>query len=71
MIIIHMNLGLKLLLCFNRKFFNFQTNPFRYYGFSIVIDTFLCFKGASITRMDTGRNCSLYVHYNSVLSSHL
>ena len=42
MITVHMNLGLKFLSCINGKCFNFKKNPFRYYGFSIAIDTMKC-----------------------------
>ena len=69
MIITHMSLGLKFLLCLNEKYFDFKKKPFRYYGFSIAIETFFVTVGTdvSITRMGTGRNCSAYIHYNSHL----
>ena len=44
MIVIHMSLGLTFLLWLNVKCLNFKikTNKtFRYYGFSVAIDTFL------------------------------
>ena len=44
MIVIHMSLGLTFLLWLNVKCLNFkiETNKtFRYYGFSVAIDTFL------------------------------
>ena len=57
-----MTLGLKLLLCINRKIFDFEKTPFRSYGFSVPINT-LCEtagKGVCITRIDTGKNYSAY-----------
>ena len=42
MIITHMSLGLKFLLCLNEKYFDLKKKPFRYYGFSIAIETFFC-----------------------------
>ena len=41
----------------------------RYFGFLNVIETFLWdgwYKGVSITRMGTGRNCKAPIHYDMI-----
>ena len=67
MIITHMSLGLKFLLCLNEKYFNFKKNHSDIMDFQsqqkhscVTVGT-----DVSITRMGTGR--SAYIHYNSQL----
>ena len=75
MTIIHMNLGMKFLLCLNEKCFLFKKKK----KHSVIMDFPLQWvhscetvnEGISITRMGTGRKCSAYTIYNPVLILHL
>ena len=71
MIIIQITFGLKFLLCLTGKCFKkmLKEKKIRYFGFLNVIETFLWdgwYKGVSITRMGTGRNCNALIHYDMI-----
>ena len=77
MIIIHVNLGMKFLLCLNEKCFLFKKKQQKKH--SVIMDFPLQWvhscetvnEGISITRMGTGRKCSAYTICNPVLILHL